>query len=167
MYNNGEKTILTSDIYWSQVLQLRSGPLQFTFRPDIKWKKYTFNWLLYVLAIVITGIITFFNLHNSDSIKLVVAIILQVLLVVFGIFRVIYYFNLPEKVYVRLEDHSIFIYKPNLQKKQIELTNIIRVVEMKDMILLILESGKEEQIHKAWLTDEDILLLKKELNSIS
>ncbi|QGH35239.1 hypothetical protein GI584_14805 [Gracilibacillus salitolerans] len=120
-----------------------------------------------MLAIVITGIITFFNLLNSDSIKLVVAIILQVLLVVFGIFRVIYYYNLPEKVYVRLEDNSMFMYKPNLQKKQIELTNINRVVEMKDMILLILKSGKEEQIHKAWLTDEDILLLKKELNSIS
>ncbi|MGP4041660.1 hypothetical protein ACTWP4_17400 [Gracilibacillus sp. D59] len=138
--------------------------MEFNFSPNFKWKKYSIGWLLYVLAIVITGVVTTFLTSNST--ELMITIILQVLLVVFGINRVIYYYNLPNKVYLRMEEGYLLMYRPNvLSKKQIEYSNIKRVVEMKDMILLVMKDGKEEQIHKEWLTEKDFLMLRKELQS--
>ncbi|SFM06960.1 hypothetical protein SAMN04487943_107105 [Gracilibacillus orientalis] len=138
----------------------------FKFNPDVNWKKYTINWLLDVIAIVIIGIITFYNMFEFYSIQLIVAILLQVLLVVFGITRVMYYFSLPNKVYLKLEEDYISMYRPNLvSKNRIEHTHIKRVVEMNDIILLVMENGKEEQIRKEWLTEEDTMVLKNELKT--
>ncbi|WP_163583346.1 hypothetical protein [Gracilibacillus saliphilus] len=141
--------------------------MQFTFNPDVKWKKYSVNWFLYVIAVVVTMVSTFSNMLELGIIQLIIGLILQLLIILFGITRVMFYYKMPNKVYLRLEENSISLYRPNLLTRiKIEFRNIERVVEMDDMFLLVQDNGKEEHINKAWLTEEAIMMLKKELKFI-
>ncbi|MGN8645713.1 hypothetical protein ACTNEO_08575 [Gracilibacillus sp. HCP3S3_G5_1] len=138
--------------------------MRITFNPDIKWKKYMINWSLYVLGIVIVGMIMSFNLSNT---RLIIAIILYGLLILFAISRMFFYFKLPSKVYLRVEKDYISLYRPNLiSHKKIEYRDVNRIVERKDQILLIMDNGKEEQIQKEWLTEGDLKKLIAELQAI-
>ncbi len=114
-----------------------------------------------------TVVSTFSNMLEIGMIQLIIGLILQLLIILFGITRVMFYYKMPNKVYLRLEENSISLYRPNLLTRiEIKFRNIERVVEMDDMFLLVQDNGKEEHINKVWLAEEAIMMLKKELKFI-
>jgi len=84
-----------------------------------------------------------------------------------AILRAKYYFTLNKKDYLILEGGSVSIYRGSLfRRKQILFSQVEVVVQVSDVILFIMNNGKEEQIYTDLISDEDQVELIKNLKSI-
>lgn len=84
-----------------------------------------------------------------------------------AILRAIYYFKLNKKDYLFLEGESLSIYRGFLfRRKQILFGQVEVVVQVSDVILFIMNNGKEEQIYTDLISEEDQVELIKNLKSI-
>lgn len=81
------------------------------------------------------------------------------------IYRAIYYFKLPQKFYLIIENNSISIHRGHFfPRKQILFDNMKSAVKLNnEAIILILENGQEEPIDTALLSDQDKEGLEKML----
>ncbi len=138
----------------------------YKFTSKKKWIRQGTNSLLYVLIIGFLSIYfdIFFNAVNFTNPIIFIILISSILI---AILRAKYYFKLNKKDYLILEGGSVSIYRGFLfRRKQILFSQVEVVVQVSDVILLIMNNGKEEQIYTDLISNEDQVELIKNLKSI-
>ena len=140
--------------------------MKYKFNTKRKWFKVGINSVVYVLAVLLTGIFMFITLDAGATANMIL-VIAYTIFSLLGIYRAIYYFNLHKKDYLIIEESSLSIYRGNfLSRKIIRFNQVEHVVRLNEMIILKLNNGKEEQIYTEWLSDKNALELKKKLKQM-
>lgn len=145
------------------------GKLIYKFNAKRKSYKAGINAIVYVLSILFTGIVLLitFNKTNAGYTAYTILAIAYSIFILSGIYRAIYYFNLHKKDYLIITESSLLIYRGNfVSRKVINFNQIERVVQVDGMLIVKLDTGKEEQINLEWLSEQNILDLKKEFTQI-
>ncbi|QOR64906.1 hypothetical protein IM538_13730 [Cytobacillus suaedae] len=135
----------------------------YRFEPRMKWVRQGIFSILYALILIFLGIYeTFTSKMGSYSNSY---IIVMVLVMVVMVYRAIYYFKLPHKFYLIIENNSISIHRGDLfPRKLIHFDNVKSAVKLNEAIILILDKGQEEPIDTDFLSDEDKKGLEKSLS---
>ena len=122
-----------------------------------------------MLVILFVGIVWFISFKELDA-GYTANMILGIACTTFiflGIYRAIYYFKLHQKDYLIIGESSLSIFRGIIfPRRTINFNQIERVVQIDEVIILKLHSGKEEQINTEWLSDKNNADLKKELKQI-
>ncbi|WP_035722751.1 hypothetical protein [Gracilibacillus boraciitolerans] len=140
--------------------------MSITFKLDINWKKRSGLWIIYVLFLIISNVITMVYQRNVTISSYIVFGALTILFVAFGVYKILYYFNLHRKVYVELQEKQLSIYRGNLlSRRTVPFDQMKRAVLISKMILIKLKTDKEVQIHTEWISERDSQALQRELKN--
>ncbi len=113
--------------------------------------------------IIITGTCFFITMDASKTANTIFIVACSIFILL-GISKAIYYFRLHKKDYLFMQDNSLSIHRGSiLSRKVINFNKVERVAQVNDVILLIMDDGKEEPIYTDWLSNNDTIELKKKL----
>lgn len=131
-----------------------------------KWIREGIHSIVYVLIITIISIYSYISFNAGDFTHPIISIIL-IASIMIAILRAIYYFKLDKKDYLILESISLSIYRGFfLPRKLILFSQVEEVVQVSEVVLFIMNNGKEEQIYTDFLSNEDQVELIKTLKNI-
>lgn len=137
--------------------------MELKFSEKRKWFKAGIRSILYTLAVFFSGIILFISMDADETANRLLMIICT-LFILLGIYKALYYFRLPKKDYVVIEENLISIHRGNIiPRKIIKFNRVKRVVQVNEVISLLLSNEREEHIYTDWLSEEDTSQLKKKL----
>ncbi|MDX8046617.1 hypothetical protein SH601_11550 [Gracilibacillus sp. S3-1-1] len=139
--------------------------MEWSFNPSFEWGKYKVKWSLYILSVFITLVSSSMTM---DVIGMYIILFSSLIAIIVGINRLAFYFDISNKVYVKIAQGYLSMYRGNLfGKKEIPLTEIKHVVNSNEQVILLTENYKEWPIEKNWLTKEDVAKLMEVLNNTS
>lgn len=131
-----------------------------------KWIREGIHSIVYVLIITFISIYSYIAFDAGDFTNPIISIIL-IASITIAILRAIYYFKLDKKDYLILENSSLSVYRGFfLPRKSILFSQVEEVVQVSEVVLFIMNNGKEEQIYTDFLSNEDQVELIKTLKSI-
>nr|WP_304214352.1 hypothetical protein [Fredinandcohnia onubensis] len=131
-----------------------------------KWIREGIHSIVYILIITIISIYSYIAFDAGDFTHPILGIIL-IASIIIAILRAIYYFKLDKKDYLILENSSLSKYRGFfLPRKSILFSQVEEVVQVSEVVLFIMNNGKEEQIYTDFLSNEDQEQLIKSLKSI-
>ncbi|WP_158633958.1 hypothetical protein [Radiobacillus deserti] len=134
--------------------------MNFKYVPLKRWKKEGSSHLFYVML----GMATFYISAKNEGTISMLLFITSGSLFLSGLYHAIYYFRLPDKDYVRINDAEIIIYRGSFSKKRILFSKISKAVEMDRKIVIHIGSPYyEEIIYTEWLSEADVRVLRREL----
>ncbi len=140
--------------------------MRLKFSEEINWKKRGILWVLYVVLVIFSNILTMVVRPDATISFYLIFITLVILFTAFGVYKILFYFQIQEKNYIIITGEKLTIYRGNLlSRKDIPFKKIKRVVQISDMLLVKLVNDREEQIHTEWLTEKDSQTLKRELKA--
>ncbi|SER55231.1 hypothetical protein SAMN04487944_10624 [Gracilibacillus ureilyticus] len=130
--------------------------MHYTFGNSGKWKNKGFVSIINGCLILIAWIVVFVFASNKLS-QVFFLIITAALLFSFSfrIYKAVYFFRLPSKDYVVLNEEFLILSGLFTIKKQIPYTQIKQVAKVNDTIVLSFENGGESIIYLDWLDNED------------
>ncbi|WP_099363472.1 hypothetical protein [Fredinandcohnia onubensis] len=131
-----------------------------------KWIREGIHSIVYVLIITFISIYSYIAFDAGDFTNPIISIIL-IALIIIAILRAIYYFKLDKKDYLILKNNSLSTYRGFfLPRKSILFSEVEEVVQVSEVVLFIMNNGKEEQIYTDFLSTEDQGELIKNLKTI-
>lgn len=131
----------------------------FKYYNDGKWMRKGIGSFFTALLTLVVFVITSYSKESQSIVVFLLAVTACTIQVLGGI----YYINLPDKDYIRIDDYAISIYRGLvIPRKKIPFDNIKKVVEVSTVIELKLKDD-EQTLYPELLAAKDVEVLKEKL----
>ncbi|KAB8125500.1 hypothetical protein F9U64_22545 [Gracilibacillus oryzae] len=128
--------------------------MHYTYGNSSKWRNKGILSIITGALVILVWIITFIDNELSYVVFLILTAIFLVF-VCFRVYRAIYYFKLPEKDYVIIDDNSLILKEMFLPNYKIPYAEIKHVAKINKILVITLENNREKHIYLDWLDKED------------
>jgi hypothetical protein len=136
--------------------------VNYTYGNLTKWRNKGILSILNLCIVTIAWIIMF----ASNNLSKVFFLIISAILLFYGCFRIyraVYFFQLPRKDYLIMNEQILIIKGQFMPKKEVSFAQMKQVTKVNETIVIKLENGEEELIYLDWLDKEDSFQLWEQL----